>query len=151
VNAATRYLIAFSAVVAAAAVAACADFSSPEDPTGGLPDVLIAHPSLNTDIQPIFTKRCAIGGCHTPASARAGLVLAQGIAYDSLVNKVSKYGNPMVRVKPGDHVNSWLWHALQSDASIRNGLPQMPLASTPLTANQLQNIINWIDDGAPNN
>jgi hypothetical protein len=31
------------------------------------------------------------------------------------------------------------------------GLPQMPLASTPLTANQLQNIVNWVDDGAPKN
>ena len=146
-----RTALMIAAVAAAAALAACADFSSPSDPTGGLPDVLIAHPSLNTDIQPIFTKRCAIGGCHTPVAARAGLVLSAGVSRDSLVNKLSKYGNPLMRVLPGDHVNSFLWHAIQADPGLRNGLPRMPLASTPLTDNQIQNIINWIDDGAPNN
>ena len=136
---------------AAALLGACADFSSPQDPTSGLPDILIAHPSLITDIQPIFTKRCAQGGCHTPLDARAGLVLSQGQAYSHLVNVQSVHGSPMMRVLPGDHTNSFLWVALQPDDALHPGLPRMPLAAQPLTANQLQNIVNWITDGAPNN
>jgi hypothetical protein len=146
-----RYALASAAFLALPVVYACADFTSPEDPTGGLPDVLIANPSLNTDIQPIFTKRCAIGGCHTPAEARVGLILAAGVARDSLVNIPSVDGVPLKRVLPGDHVNSFLWRVLQPDSTLHPGIPRMPLAATPLTTNQIQNIANWIDQGAPNN
>ena len=52
----------------------CADFESTVDPTGGLPDVEVANPSFANDIQPIFTRRCAIGGCHSVNSARAEMV-----------------------------------------------------------------------------
>ena len=148
---ASRYLITGAAIAVIAAAFACADFSSPEDPTGGLPDVLIANPSLNTDIQPIFTKRCAIGGCHTVAEARVGLILTAGHSRDSLVNIPSVNGAPLKRVVPGDHFNSYLWRVLQPDCTLHPGLPRMPLASTPLTTNQIQNIANWIDEGAPNN
>jgi hypothetical protein len=147
----TRYVIAAAAFLALPVVYACADFTSPEDPTGGLPDVLIANPSLNTDIQPIFTKRCAIGGCHTPAEARVGLILTAGVARDSLVNITSFHGAPLKRVLPGDHFNSYLWRVLQPDSTLHVGIPRMPLAATPLTTNQIQNIANWIDEGAPNN
>jgi hypothetical protein len=144
--------IAFWATIAGAvALAACADFSSPADPTGGLPDVLIAHPSLATDLQPLFTARCAQGGCHTPASARAGLVLSTGQSWSHLVNVSSLHGAPMMRVLPGDHTHSYLWAVIQPDDALHPGLPRMPLAAQPLTANQIQNIVNWITDGAPNN
>ena len=49
----------------------CADFESTVDPTGGLSDVEVATPSFANDIQPIFSKRCSIGGCHSLNSARA--------------------------------------------------------------------------------
>ena len=52
----------------------CADFESTVDPTGGLPDVEVANPSFANDIQPIFVRRCAIGGCHSLNSARADLL-----------------------------------------------------------------------------
>ena len=52
----------------------CADFELAVDPTGGLPDVEVQNPSFAGDIQPIFTKRCSIGGCHMLLSrqSRAG-------------------------------------------------------------------------------
>src|SRR5688500_9227614 len=53
----------------------CADFEATVDPTGGLPDVEVTNPSFANDIQPIFTKRCSIGGCHSLGSARGDLVL----------------------------------------------------------------------------
>ncbi len=133
------------------ALAACADFSSPQDPTGGLPDVLIANPSLATDLQPLLTRRCAQGGCHTAVSAQAGLVLAAGASHASLVNVTSTLNPGMKRVLPGDHTNSYLWVMIQPDSLLRPLHPRMPLAAQPLTANQIQNIVNWIDAGAPNN
>jgi hypothetical protein len=136
------------AAVVAGAVA-CADFTSTPDPTGGLPDVLVDAPSFVTDIQPIFTKRCAQGGCHTPASAQAGLVLSEGHSYDALVSQPATLAPQYLRVNPGDHASSWLWRMLQGDSTLRPGYPQMPLAATPLTPNQLGTVANWIDEGAP--
>lgn len=131
--------------------ASCADFTSNENANAGLPDVLIAHPSLATDLQPVFTARCAIGGCHTVAENRIGLILATGYTYNSTVNVPSVLGAPLLRVKPGDHANSFLWLAIQADSLLHPNVPQMPLAAQPLTPNMIQNIANWIDDGAPNN
>ena len=132
-------------------LAACADFSSSQDPTSGLPDVLIANPSLATNIQPIFDKRCAQGGCHTPAVHQAGLDLTAGASDGNLVNVTSTLAGPMKRVLPADHANSYLWVMLQPDDALRPLHPRMPLAAQPLTANQLQNIVTWIDQGALNN
>jgi len=134
-----------------ASLAACADFTSNEDSNASLPDVLIAHPSLSTDLQPVFTARCAMGGCHTPAESRLGLILASGYTYNTTVNVVSVHGTPLLRVKPGDHLNSYLWRMVQGDSTLHPTMPRMPLASQPLTANMIQNIANWIDDGAPDN
>ena len=44
-----------------------------------------------------------------------------------------------------------LWAVIQPDDALHPGLPRMPLAAQPLTANQIQNIVNWITDGAPDN
>jgi len=143
---------ALAAIAAALMLAAsCADFTSNENANAGLSDVLIAHPSLANDLQPVFTARCAIGGCHTPAEDRIGLILATGYTYGSTVNVVSVHGSPLLRVNPGDHMSSFLWRMVQSDTLLHPGIPRMPLAAQPLTANMIQNIANWIDDGAPDN
>ena len=140
------------ALGAAVTLAACADFTSNENANANLPDVLVAHPSLATDLQPVFTARCGIGGCHTVAENRAnGLILTPGYTYGSTVGVESKYNPPMERVTPGDHADSWLWLVVQGDSLLHPGIPRMPLAAQPLTANMIQNIANWIDDGAPNN
>jgi hypothetical protein len=53
-------------------------------------------------------------------------------------------------VRPGDAANSWLVIAIGDDAARRGSLPRMPLASGPLTPNQIQTIVNWVTRGAPN-
>jgi hypothetical protein len=146
-----RGLLLAAGAAALMLAASCADFTSNENANAKLPDVLIAHPSLQTDLQPVFTARCAIGGCHTVAEDRIGLILADGYTYSSTVNVVSVHGAPLLRVAPGDHANSWLWRVVQGDTLLHPGLPRMPLAAQPLTSNMIQNIANWIDDGAPNN
>lgn len=131
---------------------ACADFSALEDPAFGLPDVEVAQPSYAADVQPIFTRRCAVGGCHTLASEQAGLALDPSVAYDELVGVLATSSvDPYQRVEPGNAADSWLIRRLHADPSVRNGQPRMPLAATPLTDNQIATIINWIDQGAPRN
>jgi hypothetical protein len=140
------------AAAAAVIVWACADFDALTDPTGGLPDVVVAAPSFAADIQPIFTRRCAVGGCHTVASHQGGLVLAAGHAYDSIVGKLARSSAAgLLLVEPSDAANSWLVRRVSPDPVLRNHLPRMPLASAPLTDNQIATIINWIEQGAPDN
>ena len=137
--------------VAIALVWGCADFESTVDPTGGLPDVEVANPSFANDVQPIFTKRCSIGGCHSLYSARAEMVLLPGHAYDSIVNKVSYLNPPMARVEPGDTLNSWLVRMIKDNDAARLNFARMPLGGQPLTRNQIATIVNWIENGAPRN
>ena len=129
----------------------CADFESTVDPTGGLPDVEVANPSFANDIQPIFTRRCAIGGCHSVNSARAEMVLTAGHAYDSIVNKPSYLNSVLDRVEPGDAASSWLVRMIEPDDDARLHYSRMPLGGQPLTNNQIATIVNWIENGALRN
>jgi hypothetical protein len=131
------------------AMAACADFDSGVDPAFGLPDVVVAMPSFSADIQPILDRRCVVGGCHTLATGQADLTLDRTVSYVELVNVPSTLNPAFDRVVPGDAANSWLARMIGPDPSARDGNVRMPLASPPLTANQIQTIINWIQRGAP--
>lgn len=131
---------------------ACADFSALEDPAYGLPDVVVAQPSFAADIQPIFNKRCVVGGCHTLGAQQGALALDASVSYDQLVDvPASTSVDPFLRVAPGNASDSWLVRRLSADPVPREGQPRMPLAATPLTDNQIATIVNWIDQGAPRN
>jgi hypothetical protein len=144
-------LLGAAVITVVALVWGCADFEIPIDPTGGLPDVEIANPSFSSDIQPIFTKRCSIGGCHSLASRQGELVLVAGYAYDSLVNQQSVLAPTFHLVVPGDAANSWLVRMIGPDDAARLNNARMPLAGQPLTDNQIATIVNWIENGAPRN
>jgi hypothetical protein len=137
-------------LVVAGVIGACADFEGVVNPTGGLPDVVIAVPQFSRDIVPIFERRCGIGGCHSDAAHQAGLVLTATAAHAAIVNKPAQTRLGQVLVRPGDADNSWLVIAIRDDETRRMGLARMPLASGPLTPNQIQTIVNWINRGAPN-
>lgn len=151
-DAALAVALTWAALAALGAAAACADFEPVNDATRGVPDVVVQQPVFERDVQPIFTKRCAVGGCHSAATRQFGLTLEAGFARAAVVNQrahSSPGPDTVLLVKPGDHTNSWLWRRIQPDPSLRAGLPRMPLAATPLTANQIATIANWIDEGAP--
>ena len=138
-------------LVGLALVWGCADFETTVDPTGGLPDVEVANPSFANDIQPIFTRRCSTGGCHSLATAQAQLVLVEGHAYDSLVNKPSSLAPGFVRVAPANADTSWLVRMIEADDAARLNNARMPLGGLPLTPNQIATIVNWIENGALRN
>jgi hypothetical protein len=70
--------------------------------------------------------------------------------YKALVNQPSRTRGGQVLVRPGDANNSWMVIAIGDDAARRLGLARMPLGSGPLTPNQIQTIVNWVNRGAPN-
>jgi hypothetical protein len=127
---------------------ACADYPVSSDPSGGLPDVVIPNASFATDVQPLFTARCAVGGCHSAATHQAGLVLSADASYAALVNAPATRSVGAVRVRPFRSDSSWLIAMIGPDASRRHGLSRMPLAGRPLTGNQITTIAGWIDAGA---
>lgn len=139
--------------VAVWAAGACADFDGPTDASGGLPNVVKAAPSLVTDIQPVLTDRCALGGCHSVRSQRGGLDLtAANMRAETINAPVNAVNDPTLkRIVPFNADASVLYGVLLADPSKRHGLSRMPLAQTPLTDNQIQNIRNWINNGAPSN
>jgi hypothetical protein len=143
-----RWLVAAGVSAVGAAAAACADFAAVDDPAGGLPDVAVATPSFERDVRPIFVKRCATGGCHSLGMQQAGLVLTADSAYAALVDRPSTLRSGLVRVRPFHADSSWLIDMVGPDAERRGGRPRMPLASTPLTPNQIATLVNWIDQGA---
>jgi hypothetical protein len=136
-------------VVMGGLLMACADFEGVTG-TGGLPNEVVEAPLFSRDVLPIVERRCGVGGCHSEGTHQAGLVLTHDSAYRALVNQPSRTRGGQVLVRPGDAANSWMVIAIQDNAERRQGLPRMPLGSGPLTPNQIQTIINWINRGAPN-
>ena len=99
--------------------------------------------SFADDIQPIFTARCAISGCHVAPTPQAGLVLTAGTSYANLVNVPTQIFTPGVRITPNDTGASVLYLLVSSGT--------MPATGGPLTTAQIDAIREWIESGAPNN
>ena len=129
----------------------CADFETAVDPTGGAPDVLVPSPSFSANVAPIFEKRCSVGGCHSLATRQAGLALDPTVAYDALVGVSSSRRPTELRVRAGEPGRSWLVAMVRADDAARQGFSRMPLATQPLTPNQIATIVRWIEQGAPRN
>lgn len=92
--------------------------------------------SFSTDMQPIFTKSCALSGCHG-AGGRSP-VLTEGTSYNSLIN-----GNYINVSKPESSL-LYLWLT-----GVKT--PAMPVgaANNPSNINGLT--LAWIKQGAKNN
>ncbi|HVN76704.1 MAG TPA: PKD domain-containing protein, partial [Thermoanaerobaculaceae bacterium] len=90
----------------------------------------------------IFTPICS--HCHPP---NQGEDLRGGKSFASIVNVPSTEQPSVLRVKPGDPDNSYLYQKITGAAGISGS--RMPLGGT-LTAAQIQAIHDWIVAGAPN-
>ena len=103
----------------------------PDPPVDPLPTV-----SYKDDIEPILNESCALGGCHVGGGASAGLDLS---SYDTF--KTGGAGGAVFTVNDGE--NSRVVQLIHDGS--------MPLGGTPLTGEQIQLFIDWIDEGAENN
>lgn len=125
----------------------CATDDAPTSSGGGGNGLVKASPSLAADIQEIFDRRgCSGNSCHGTVP-QAGLDLRAGAAYVELVNVNSTQQPSLKRVLPGDASVSYLVDKLDG-----SGIGQrMPQGAAPLDSIDMQNIINWINQGAQNN
>jgi hypothetical protein len=104
------------------------DVISPgQDPNGPPQQV-----SFSGDLVPIFTANCALGGCHDGTAHNP--VLTADEAYGSILN-----GGFINTVVP---TNSILYGEVKSG--------EMPPTGA-LKATDIQKILDWIRNGAPNN
>ena len=104
----------------------------------------------------ILTPSCATSGCHASTSdanyIQHNLVLSSAVAYDNLVNSISKNAaakaNGLLRIKAGDYVNSLLYQKIDCQTTSQYGA-LMPLGGPNLTLGQIEFIKQWIIKGAP--
>ncbi|MEW5877070.1 MAG: CHRD domain-containing protein [Acidobacteriota bacterium] len=95
---------------------------------------------LQTDI---FTPRCS--GCHPPTE---GLDLSPGQTYGSTVNVPSSEMPSLMRVKPGDPDNSYLYRKIRG---VGISGARMPQGGPYLSQSEIDKVKGWIEAGAPNN
>ncbi len=96
--------------------------------------------SYSIYIQPIFSRECALSGCHNSANPAAGLNLEQPLD----PNFPDSEGQPMVYPNAAD--NSPLYRVLLGPYQ---GIPQMPPPpAAPLTDAEIAAIKLWINEGA---
>lgn len=131
------------------ALASCASDDTPTSSGngGGGGRTVKANPSYASDIQEIFDRRgCTGSSCHGSVP-QAGLDLRTGNSYGALVNVNSTQELALKRVLPGDAAQSYLVDKLEG-----TGLGgRMPQGGAPLDSIDMNNIINWINQGAANN
>ena len=123
-------------------IIACTSPSSPSASTAS--NTVKTDPSYASDIQPIWTASCV--GCHG-FGGDAGLNLSGGSSYANLVNVASTQDRTKMRILPGDATNSWMVMKIENRQTVGGKMPP----SGSLTANQIQNIKNWVTQGAKNN
>lgn len=92
-------------------------------------------------VEQILTGNCA--GCHPPLE---GMNLLPGQVYASIVNVPSREVPRLVRVKPGDPAESYLYLKI-SETRPPVGA-RMPRSGPPLTNDEITTIQAWIAQGA---
>jgi mono/diheme cytochrome c family protein len=92
-------------------------------------------------VQQLLTGNCA--GCHPP---NQGMDLTTGHVYANIVNVKSREVPSLMRVKPGDPTDSYLYQKV-TQAKPMVGV-RMPKDGQPLTADEITTLRVWIAQGA---
>ncbi len=135
-----------AALCVLAVISACAG----DGVAGGAPPV---GPSSDfaTLQSEIFDQNCTSGPCHNPQVAAAGLVLTEGFSFAALVGveptNPSARSDQLRRVEPFDVLASFLLTKVEGPSAGQGS--RMPLGADPLSADQIDLIRGWIEDGAP--
>jgi|SRR6185436_3066939 len=114
---------------------------TPVDSTGsGSSNDIACNPDtiyFDNTILPLFISNCAKGGCHDAASAQDGIILN---SYSNIINTAD--------IEPFDTDAGHLVEVItESDPDDR--MPPPP--NQPLTSQQVNQIVQWINQGAQNN
>jgi hypothetical protein len=107
-----------------------------------MPLMIYAQVTLPEDVLTTFENRCAIWGCHAGPNPAQEMDLTRESAASSIVSVRSNEKPGLLRVKPGDPLNSYLVMKIKGDANIEGG--QMPLDREPLSKMKIRSIERWI-------
>jgi hypothetical protein len=119
--------------------------TAPEPPPVDEPDPTATLTRVQTEI---FTPTCAVAGCHDNfGGLQSGLILTAGRSHEQLVNKPSIGIPSVLRVRPGDPENSYVYRKIRGVNIIGDRMPQ---GSSPLSQAHQDLIRDWIRRGAPN-
>ena len=133
-------------IIATLLLTACGNLETITGPGGG--GEPIDTTATFTRVQnEIFTPTCANIGCHDPLGQQSQMVLSAGRAYASTVNVSSVEMPALMRVKPDDPANSYLYRKI-TGAGITGD--RMPQGLPPLSDAQIKLVRDWIRRGAPN-
>lgn len=117
----------------------------PTSPGGVVPP---PDPSATfTRVKSEVLPSCGAPGCHGAIAPQQNLVLTPDRAYANLVNVPSTEAASLVRVKPNDPDNSYMFRKI-TGVGITGG--QMPLGGPYLGDAQISLVRDWIRRGAPN-
>ncbi len=96
----------------------------------------------------VFNVSCALSGCHTGSSPAAGMNLSEGNAFTNIVGVASTEVPSLQRIEPGNPDDSYLIQKVSGTAAV--GV-QMPPGGTPLSNELIENLRDWVTDGALDN
>lgn len=134
-----RATMLLAAVAAVLTLSACQSGTAARPTTAAVPPAakITWSGSYSANIQPVFDQHCV--GCHGPTKAENGLKLD---SYENVM-KGTQFGKI---ITPGQPANSALVSVLRgtADPSI-----QMPHGGARMDQQSVQNIILWIEAGAP--
>src|SRR5881628_2913099 len=74
--------------------------------------------SFATNIQPIFNRSCALGGCHTGSVPPGPVNLSVGQAYGQIVGVKSAQQPSLLRIQPGKPDLSYLVRKIEGGPNI---------------------------------
>jgi len=115
-------------------------------------DAGLDGPSYRIDVESIFTRKCAMGGCHGTSNPALGMVLAEDVSWSHLVCVPSAAAPSLRRVVPSQPERSYLVNKLDGTHLDVGGMGRrMPLGQEPLSVLEMDLITGWIRAGARNN
>ena len=97
--------------------------------------------------QNVFTAICV--ECHGGTFPSAGMSLEAGVSYNNIVNVMSGQQSSLFRIEPNNPDNSYLIRKLEGGPNISGN--RMPLGQAPLPQATIDNIREWVSNGALNN
>ena len=107
------------------------------------------QPTLSSIQQNIFNLDCALSGCHAGTTPQQGQNLSEGQSFNNIVNVPSMEVPSLFRVNPGNPNESYLFLKITGAPLIVGS--QMPLGRPTLSAEKIEIIRQWIENGALDN
>ena len=142
-----RIRLAVVALMAAISAGACTKEKRQAPPA----TATTAPATLSSMQNDIFALSCAVSGCHDSRANPAGSLSMSSVqaSYAGLVNRTSTEATGLKIVAPADPDHSYLVDKLTGTHLLAGGSGrQMPQDAAPLSSDDIDRVVTWINNGA---